>query len=53
MPMLMGYGKLVQSIQLGFIFSCIHVTTVLSNTNLTEFSKNLAESNSLKELKCY
>ena len=38
-------GRRVQSIQLGFMFSCIHVTTILSNTYLTKFSKNLAELN--------
>ena len=34
--------RLVQSIQLGFIFSCTLVTTILSNTYLSEFVKNLA-----------
>ena len=33
--------RLVQSIQLGFIFSWKQVTTILSNTYLTGFSKNL------------
>ena len=42
--------RLVQSIQLGFIFSWKQVTTILSNTYLTEFSKNL--TNGLKEIKC-
>ena len=38
-------SRRVLSIQLCFIFSCIHaLTTILSNTYLTEFSKNLAES---------
>ena len=49
-------SRLVQFIQLGFIFSCIHVTTIPSYTHLTEFSKYLAElngTNSSKELKCY
>ena len=38
-------SRLEQSIQLGFIFACIHVTTFLSNSYQTEFSKNLAELN--------
>ena len=33
--------RLVQSIQLGFIFLWKQLTTILSNTYLTEFSKNL------------
>ena len=33
--------KLVQSIQLGFMFSWKQVTTILPNNYLTEFSKNL------------
>ena len=35
--------RLVQSIQLGFIFSWKQESTILSNTYLTEFSKNQAE----------
>ena len=33
-----------------FIFSCIYLTTALSNTCLTEFSKNLAEIEIVKVL---
>ena len=41
----------MQFIQLlGFILSCIHVTTFLLNTYLTDFSKNLVrlDTNSIK-----
>ena len=43
--------QLVQSIQLGFMFSCIRVTIILSNTYLTEFSSNLVRIEQFERVK--
>ena len=43
--------RLVQFIQLGFMFSWKQVTSILSNTYLTEFPKNLEKIKQFESVK--